>query len=102
MEFVTPPKQWSRKKPVGFQIKPYRQSERVTRIRQFGDELRENPGKWAEYPGDLFSSRSAYSTAANVKGGKSKAFEPAGSFDAMARTIDGETKVFVSFKGASE
>lgn len=105
IKFVVPPEdQWSRRDTsnTGFRARPYNHVERITEQRKFADDLRENPGKWAIYPGNLNSERSQYSTAGNIRRGLTKAFQPRGAFEARSRRKDGEIKIYVSYKGENQ
>lgn len=73
-------------------------------------ELREKPGQWAV----LFTrpnSNNACSAAYQIRRGSMVAFKPAGSFEAMARTVDvrqddgsrlREHRVYVRFVGEAK
>lgn len=61
-------------------------------------ELRERPGEWAV----LHTSKSAQLSAAaarTIRVAKVKAWQPAGSFEAIARTVDGEHRVYARYVG---
>lgn len=96
-EFVSAPPP-IQKRAGGFALTPYRQSTRITRVGQFADDLRANPGKWGVYPGDLYSTKSAYSTTGNINRGLTRSFQPRGAFQAMTRTDRDGTRVLVQFK----
>lgn len=59
--------------------------------------LRERKGEWAWL---VFNSARGAANAARVaEMGLSPAYEPAGDFEAMTRTVDGEFRMYVRFLG---
>jgi len=67
---------------------------------RIADALRGRPGEWAVikvYESKQHSSARGYS--ARVVGGKTKAYEPAGHFEAATRLIDGEIRVYARYVG---
>ena len=60
------------------------------------EALRANPGKWARL-GPIGSA----SVASNIKRGRPVAYQPAGSFDAVSRKINGELILFARYLGES-
>lgn len=67
--------------------------------RAFAAALRANPGKWAKVPRDFATPATASSVAASIKGGRAKAFAPAGAFAAVGRTVGGKPVVYACFTG---
>lgn len=63
-------------------------------------ELRERPGEWAVI-GTYAHSGSASAVALQVRKGAIPAYEPAGTFEAKARTVDREARVYARFVGES-
>jgi hypothetical protein len=62
------------------------------------EELRSHKGQWAilkTYP----KGPKAGALAQSVKAGKLAAFRPAGSFEAVARTVDNEGHVYARYVG---
>lgn len=66
------------------------------RILAFADDLRAHPGKWGIYPQVLGTHMSAVGTASRARVGR----WPGGKgFEAVARTVGGEERVYVRFVG---
>lgn len=63
---------------------------------KFATALRENSGRWAEWPRPLKSNETAAATAANIRRGRMKNF-PLGEFETVSR----ERMVFVRHIGGS-
>lgn len=64
-----------------------------------GTELRSRPGAWAVVGTfDPTKKSAAYTLASNIKAGKLGGFDR-GEFDALARTIDDQVKVYARFVG---
>jgi hypothetical protein len=61
-------------------------------------ELKERPGEWA-IVGVYAHSGSSSAVARQLRAGLIPAYAPAGTFEAMARTIDGEARVYARFVG---
>ncbi|WP_328739905.1 hypothetical protein OHA91_22895 [Streptomyces erythrochromogenes] len=61
-------------------------------------QLRDHPGKWA-YIDSKGSRASAGSTAYAIRTGKLRAYAPAGHYEAKARTVDGEFRVYARYCG---
>jgi hypothetical protein len=61
-------------------------------------ELKERPGEWA-IVGVYAHSGSSSAVARQLRAGLIPAYAPPGSFEAMARTIDGEARVYARFVG---
>ncbi len=60
------------------------------------EQLKERPGEWAVVK--VYTSRSQASTdAKRLRDGAFKPFRPAGTFDAWARVVDGEFRVYARF-----
>ncbi len=66
----------------------------------FADELRAHPGQWARYPRPI-ADASAPPTARAIRLGHRQAWEPAGAFEAVTRTVGGRRIVFVRYVGPS-
>jgi hypothetical protein len=60
--------------------------------------LRESPGKWAvvKKPGTSLAARAA---AHQIRSGSIVAYRPAGAYDAVARAVDGEFRVYARYIG---
>jgi hypothetical protein len=57
-----------------------------------------SPGEWARV-GVYGTAEVSRSTATHIKKGRIAAFTPAGAFEAVARTVDGEHRVYARFVG---
>lgn len=73
---------------------PYRYHSRWRRI---SDQLRAKPGEWAVVTVADSSAKSG-NTAYQIRTGVCAGM-PAGEFDAVARTVDGEHRVYARFVG---
>lgn len=62
--------------------------------------LRENPGQWAQLV--IPDVKSVDSLTHPIKNGKLSGSAPAGSFDAVARTVDGEKRLYVRYVGTPD
>jgi hypothetical protein len=66
-----------------------------------GDALRARPGQWAriaEYPGRPVASM----LVVRIRTGAVRYWQPAGSFEAVSRTVDDKTCVFARYVGDGE
>lgn len=63
-------------------------------------ELRKNPDRWA-IVADVKSGSRGYQLRKGIRAGK-WGFGPAGAFDAVTRTTDGQTRVLACFKAETE
>ena len=61
-------------------------------------KLKAKPGEWAVV-GVYNASNTAASIARQVKRGVLTAYAPAGSFEAMSRTVDGEYRAYARYVG---
>ncbi|UQA91617.1 hypothetical protein [Streptomyces halobius] len=61
-------------------------------------ELRKAPGQWA-LVGLQPTAKSAGSVSYAIRTAKLLAYDPPGSFEAVARTVDGEHRLYVRFMG---
>jgi hypothetical protein len=61
--------------------------------------LKKKPLKWAHIQ-TLSTVQSAANQADAVRGARLVAYGPAGSFEAVSRTVDGEHRVYARFVGA--
>lgn len=61
--------------------------------------LRRRPGRWGVVATYVTAS-SAASAANMVRTGKTASYTPAGAFEATARTVDGEHRVYARYVGA--
>lgn len=61
-------------------------------------KLRAKPGEWAPI-GTYNSSQTAASIARQIKRAVLSAYMPAGSFEAVSRTVDGESRVYARYVG---
>jgi hypothetical protein len=64
-------------------------------------QLEERPGEWA-IVGKYAHSGSASAVARQVRSGLIPAYAPGGTFEAQARTVDGEARVYARFVGERE
>ena len=63
--------------------------------------LRANPGRWAIV--NVESNRSdAAQTANRISSGRIQSFYPVGRFEAVARTVDGECRVYARYTGGAQ
>lgn len=86
---------------VQFVEPAYEPFRRVESRRLFADALRARPGEWAllgKYSTAGTGRQSAYEIR-NALGPKDQPFAPAGSFEAEARTMLGEHRVYVRYVG---
>jgi hypothetical protein len=65
---------------------------------EVASRLRAKPGEWAVV-GVYNASNTAASIARQVNRGAMAAYQPAGSFEAMSRTVDGEYRAYARFVG---
>ena len=64
----------------------------------YAAQMREHPGQWARIV--VANSRAAAdSLAYQVKTGRLRAYLPSGSYEAVARTINGEHRVYARYIG---
>ncbi|WP_405824117.1 hypothetical protein OG705_28905 [Streptomyces sp. NBC_00838] len=61
------------------------------------DKLRKRHGEWAK----VGAFTNAETTAANIRRGRPKAFEPSGAFEAVSRKVGDETFLYVRYVGDS-
>ena len=63
---------------------------------EFADALRRRPGEWA-----IFREDAVPNVAGAIRCGRSKAFRPAGAFEATVRMIPGTTRavIYVRYVG---
>lgn len=67
------------------------------------DELREHPGLWAVVLALPVAERShATSLARQIRHGLVSYWRPAGVFEAVSRTVDGEARVYARYLGGEE
>ncbi|MFF9268597.1 hypothetical protein [Streptomyces rochei] len=59
-------------------------------------KLRENPGKWGMVT-ICSTSGSSSSSARAIRKGVTKTWQPAGDFEAVARKVDGEHRVYARY-----
>lgn len=64
------------------------------------DELRKRPGEWAVVA-TYHAMATAHSVAQAIKKARLGAYAPAGAFEAKARTVDGQRRVYARFVGAT-
>lgn len=64
----------------------------------FLEALRERPGEWAKAPTEPASSQSAGNTAMAFRNGRVSGAAP-GEFEAVSRTVDGVSGVWVRYVG---
>lgn len=61
-------------------------------------QLKERPGEWAR-AGAYGSYGSSASMARHIRQGHLAAYRPQGAFEAVARTVDGEYRVYARYVG---
>jgi hypothetical protein len=61
-------------------------------------QLRDWPDRWARVAA-YSTPHGAWNTAYAIRNGRLRAYEPAGSFEAAARTVDGVHVVYVRYMG---
>lgn len=61
--------------------------------------MRERPGAWALIR-TTQTSQAARSAANLIRNGRLAAYLPAGSFEAMSRTVNGEFRIYARYVGA--
>jgi hypothetical protein len=67
---------------------------------EIAGELKKRPGDWAIVrSGDLTEHFSAHTTAGNIRRGLLTAFRPVGAFEAVARKVDDEVRVYARYVG---
>lgn len=69
-----------------------------TQHRDVANQLKANPGNWgivAVYD----KASTAGSIAAQIRAGSVNAYQPAGAFEAHARTVEGERRVYARYVG---
>lgn len=76
---------------------PARGGRRPTRSEEAG-KLMERPGTWGLI-GTYKSRTSAASMATCIRTGRTSTWRPAGHFDAVSRSVDGEYRVYAVYKG---
>lgn len=69
--------------------------------KEAAEELRSRPGEWAIVSA-YATGTSAAAMARHIMSGAVSAYKPAGSFQATARTVGGEARVYARFVGESE
>lgn len=72
---------------------------RKTKHERIAEKLTNRPGQWALID-NYASVASVNSMAYMVRNGKIKAYQPAGSFEAVARTADGKHRMWARYVGA--
>ncbi|MFF4751806.1 hypothetical protein [Streptomyces sp. NPDC001270] len=65
------------------------------------EQLRAHPGEWAHVTTAKNSASSA-SLAGAIRAGRLAAYAPAGSFEAAARTVKGEPRVYARYVGPQQ
>jgi hypothetical protein len=63
-------------------------------------ELKARPGEWAVIARHM-TPAAARTAAGRIRCGFPAAYKPAGSFDAAARTVDGEYRTYAMYRGES-
>jgi hypothetical protein len=74
------------------------QREGAERHRELAQQLKDNPGEWAH----VATKRTAHlagSHAYDIRNANLAAYRPAGSFEAVARTVDAEHRVYARYVG---
>ena len=81
---------WEEPPPAG-----HRRPFRVQAWEQLAEILRARPGRWA-----LVATGSQHTgTAGQIVSARIRCFEPAGSFEARRRLVDGEVRVYARYVG---
>lgn len=65
---------------------------------EVAEELRSRPGEWAIIS-VYGTGASSAAMARHIEGGNVDAYEPAGTFEALARTVDGQARVYARYVG---
>lgn len=68
------------------------------RHRGLAQQLKDNPGEWAVV-GTKETPALAGQNAYDIRKANLAAYRPAGSFEAVARTVDGEHRVYARYVG---
>lgn len=87
---------WSKPPPAANGGKSQR--EGAERHRELARQLKDSPGEWA-HVATKRTSRLAGSHAHDIRRATLAAYRPAGSFEAVARTVDGEHRVYARYVG---
>jgi hypothetical protein len=69
--------------------------------KEAAEELRSRPGEWA-IVGVYGTGASSAAMARHIGDGFVTAYRPAGSFEGLARTVDGEARVYARYVGETE
>jgi hypothetical protein len=86
---------------IVFEPLPPRVSRPKRRTRELATitaALRQTPGAWARI-GTYRTPASAASMASMIRHGRRPAFGPEGTFEAAARTVDGQHRVYARYVG---
>lgn len=85
---------------IYFEEPPIRQqkTERRSRHQQIAIKLRKRPGEWARI-NTYKTGASMSSTAYHIRHANIAAYTPAGSFEAIGRTVDGKHSVWARYTG---
>ncbi|MFK0069731.1 hypothetical protein [Streptomyces sp. NPDC091046] len=86
--------------PLTFEPLPAR-GRRASKHARAAAELRARPGEWAHVT-TAGSAESAASLATAIRSARLTAYAPAGSFEAHARTVDDQPRVYVRFVGPQQ
>lgn len=76
---------------------PLQQQPRGSQI-EAAKKLRENPGQWAVVV-KCSTRSSAASMATAIRRGRTSTWQPAGDFESVTRTVDGEHLVYARYLG---
>lgn len=66
--------------------------------KELADALKKRPGTWAHVL-SYGAASTAGSVAQGIRSGRPLAWYPTGSFDAVARTVNGQHRVYAVYKG---
>ncbi len=66
--------------------------------KELAGELKANPGEWGHVL-TYSAASTAGSVAQGIRSGRPLAWYPAGAFDAVARTVSGQHRVYAVYKG---
>lgn len=78
-----------------------RTTEATQNHKEVADLLKTRPGTW-RYILSYSAATTAGSVAQSIRTGHTSAWAPAGSFDAVARTVDGQHRVYARYIGGTE
>jgi hypothetical protein len=81
---------------IRFEDPPARTNSKPTKHERAATRLRKHPGEWARV-GTYTTASSANSMAHMIRKAKAKPYAPAGSFEAVSRTVGHSYRVYARF-----